>query len=265
MFPLSLHKLIEASSDSSWGSSSICSSLSDLAEPPKLKFLALNSTRPQNSISDKNIGEVKSESTLNTNPPKGIASEDDKTVSLPALEVKDNCSIGMKASTKSKGVGFSLPDIDMPNKKEEGECSKESSTEKGDFDNVFNSVNNDRDENVSPSIEQCSKDGYEDLVCSGGGEPSLSSNDKQRRSIQRVGALRMNSREGGGTTLPGRFRQRTNSGSPGTSLLRHESDADDGTAEAKHIAISHEDTTAGAVHCFQDQYGELIVNFRLTS
>ena len=36
VFPLNMHKLVEASSDSSWGSSSICSSLSDLTEQPKV-------------------------------------------------------------------------------------------------------------------------------------------------------------------------------------------------------------------------------------
>ena len=246
MFPLSLHKLIEASSDSSWGSSSICSSLSDLTEQPKVKFLSLDSTRQHNSISDKNIGEVKSETTLITRP-KGIECEDDKTVSLPALEVKDNCKLGMRTSTKVKttqSVGFSLPEIDMSDKEVDAECSKAS--ENADFNNVF-SIVNERDENASPNIEHCSKD-FEDSGHS-------SSSDKQHRQIQRVGAIRMNSRE---STTHARLRTRTNSGSPGTSLLRHESDGDEGSSEVKHIAISHEDTSAGAVHCFQDQYGKIM-------
>ena len=76
------------------------------------------------------------------------------------------------------------------------------------------------------------------------------SSDKHNRQIQRSGAVRASS-----SSAHVRLRSRTDSGSPVTSLLRNESDVDD-SQDPKHIAISHEDTSSGAVHCFQDQYGQ---------
>lgn len=69
--------------------------------------------------------------------------------------------------------------------------------------------------------------------------------------IARQGAVRLSStRSRSGLRVR---RARTNSGSPAASLLNQESEAG---SESKHLAMTYEDTSAGAVHCFQDERGQ---------
>ena len=47
--------------------------------------------------------------------------------------------------------------------------------------------------------------------------------------------------------------------SAGSSLLGQDDDSGDQSQNAsRHVALTHDDTTAGAVHCFKDEFGALL-------
>ncbi|XP_066911070.1 pecanex-like protein 1 isoform X2 [Clytia hemisphaerica] len=210
--------------DSSWGSSSDCSTISDASDndenlpniEPKVKFSPVESSE----YKQKNGATGKSESNLSrpSTKKKTTSNRSDKAISLPALESQNTTA----STTQATKTFQSDPEKLM-------------------------SVNKDtiNDANDSPGIRV-----FSDIDVG-----SLDKTDSlaNQRTIVRSGAIRMTGRG----TLRTRNRQRTNSGSPATSLLNQENEqSGSGSAETKHLAMTHEDTSTGAVHCFQDEFGQ---------
>lgn len=77
----------------------------------------------------------------------------------------------------------------------------------------------------------------------------------ERRRLHRRGATRQSFRDV--VRERGSLRQRRHrlpSEAAGSSLLGQ--DEDEASLAIRHMALCHEDTSAGAVHCFQDEFGE---------
>ena len=240
------------STDSSWGSSSECSTISengvDIVIDPKLKYTGHQSEEIQttNGKSESNLSDGSVKKKVQNNECS------DKAVSLPALELdKEEGSGKNKKPVKrpTNHVGFSLPEIEKPSSsstesKDLGESSK------SDPDKIMALLNND-DESTAGSSSRVMSD--LDVAIA---------NSLAQRSIIRQGAFRDS--DGSRFGLRAR-RQRTDSGSPATSLLNQESDGNvaGSSSEGKHYAFTHEDTSPGAVHCFQDVYGWYLLVFGL--
>ena len=79
----------------------------------------------------------------------------------------------------------------------------------------------------------------------------------ERRRLHRRGATRQSFRDVVRERGPLRQRRhRLAIESAGSSLLGQDDDmATDHSHPARHVAMSHEDTSAGAVHCFKDEFG----------
>ena len=240
-------------------------------------------------LNGEDIPLVKSEGTLTTKPKdSSILNEvSDKTISMPALETKVLLSPSKDGPLRSNSTGarpktnqtvwFSLPEIE--NSTDEIVGSSKNKVDSSDplhlklpdlledeispvlLDDNFLK---DDDASGSPTIQHDSIHCMEGTIDTEEGnlEKTLSEHrtSSNAHQIQRIGAFRQS---GGEVTLRPylRLRSRTSSGSPGTSLLQHELEASGGNtseagAENKHIATSHEDTSAGAVHCFQDEFGQ---------
>lgn len=246
-FPLNLHKLVESSSgDSSWASSSIFSSEGEAVDV-KTNFMPVDASGPQSLIVDSDIGEVKSENTLSTiKKMDEFESETDKTVSLPALETKDNTKRKEQSNRYNssgarprmpQNVGFSLPEIEASTMDDNKVSLQLKSEGLSKSDNAFADGKNDNLEFITDDTEI-------DL--------SNKTGEIHANRPRRMGAFRAS----GGDHRPQlRFRHRTNSESPGTSLLQSETEPVKDTSDNRHFAVSHEDTSSGAVHYFQDEYG----------
>ena len=79
----------------------------------------------------------------------------------------------------------------------------------------------------------------------------------ERRRLHRRGATRQSFRD---VRERGPLRQRRHRlaiQSAESSLLAQEDDTPDQSNQFRHVATSHEDTSAGAVHCFKDEFGLL--------
>lgn len=72
-----------------------------------------------------------------------------------------------------------------------------------------------------------------------------------RRRLHRRGATRQSFRDV--VRERSSIRQRRNR----SSLLGGDDDGNDHLHAVRHVAVSHEDTSAGAVHCFKDEFGTL--------
>ena len=80
-----------------------------------------------------------------------------------------------------------------------------------------------------------------------------------RRRLHRRGATRQSFRDV--VRERGSLRQRRHRlaiESAGSSLLGQDDDGTDPSHPVHHMAMSHEDTSAGAVHCFKDEFGMLL-------
>ena len=79
----------------------------------------------------------------------------------------------------------------------------------------------------------------------------------ERRRLHRRGATRQSFRDVVRERGPLRQRRhRLAIESAGSSLLGQDDDvADHSQPSVRHVAMSHEDTSAGAVHCFKDEFG----------
>ena len=78
----------------------------------------------------------------------------------------------------------------------------------------------------------------------------------ERRRLHRRGATRQSFRDVVRERGPLRQRRhRLAIQSAESSLLGQEDDAADQSNPVRHVATSHEDTSAGAVHCFKDEFG----------
>lgn len=202
-----------ASTDSSWGSSSDCSTISDNSN---LNQTTTNATtiEPKVRFSPADVTTGKSVSNLTKSSTKPGSSSNNKAVSLPVLESESDVPSSSQASKDFK----SDPERIMITDKEKV----------------------DEDTSIpTPEIDV-------DIV-----DPNIAESVANRGPIARQGAVRLSSTRSR-TGLRVR-RARTNSGSPAASLLNQESD---GGSEIKHVAKTYEDTSAGAVHCFQDERGQ---------
>ena len=80
----------------------------------------------------------------------------------------------------------------------------------------------------------------------------------ERRRLHRRGATRQSFRDVVRERGPLRQRRhRLAIESAGSSLLGQDDDVTDHSQQpsVRHVAMSHEDTSAGAVHCFKDEFG----------
>lgn len=211
------------STDSSWGSSSDCSTASGenddaSVEPIQVKFSETSSKKPAGKVTGASASNLSKSTSIKDSSSK----HEDKAVSLPVLEtgvtISPSTSVTYESGTNSK----SDPEKIMTIKESEGanietlSGGEFSETETGDKVNTL----------AAPGL------------------------------IHRHGAIRVST---GSTRFGGlrtRQRQRTNSGSPATSLLNQESNSASASNEPKHFATTHEDTSTGAIHCFQDEFGQ---------
>lgn len=204
-----------ASTDSSWGSSSDCSTISedncnlnqstnnDTTDEPKVRF------SPADVATGKSVSNLTKPSST-----KSGNSSNNKAVSLPVLESESDVPSSSQASKDFK----SDPERIMITDKEKVEEDTSVLKPENDIDIV---------------------------------DPNMSDSVANRGPISRQGAVRLSStRSRSGLRVR---RARTNSGSPAASLLNQENDPG---SEIKHLAMTYEDTSAGAVHCFQDERGQ---------
>lgn len=258
-FPLS------SSTESSWGSSSESSTFSDELVSPRVKFMPIDPTEATNKENENKDLSGNSEIVLSTRK-KEVHASDDKAVSLPALEVKDKDGSGKKhnrsgARRRSNNhVGFSLQEIEKSTMMKD-DSQNIPGTSKSDPDKIM-SVNKETDDHGSPRMDVKMFSLLTDNV-SNPTDDKITPNTNRLGEIIRTGAIRGSTSAGGlrssgarSYSHSSRQRQRTNSASPATSLLRQESDPNSDADLAKHLAISYEDTSTGAVHCFQDEFGE---------
>ena len=196
-----------ASTDSSWGSSSDCSTISDDNLDQSI------TTEPKVRFSPSDVATGKSVSNLSKPSTKASNNSNNKAVSLPVLESESDIASSSQANKDFK----SDPErIMITDNKEEGD---------------------------TPTPEIVSN---VDIV-----DPNRPESVAHRGTISRQGAVRLSStRSRSGLRVR---RPRTDSGSPAASLLNQESE---GGSEIKHLAMTYEDTSAGAVHCFQDERGQ---------
>eukprot|EP00112_Aurelia_sp_Birch-Aquarium-sp1_P002145 Seg1232.15 transcript_id=Seg1232.15/GoldUCD/mRNA.D3Y31 product="Pecanex-like protein 3" protein_id=Seg1232.15/GoldUCD/D3Y31 len=258
-FPLNLWRLIDSSSDSSWSSN-----------------LSENNQRPnQNGVANVQLGrlanEAKSENVLrvSTNNANNGESQE-KAVSLSALEGNRVTSNDIEASQRlcangarprsNQGVWFSLPEMEKQNGDAtsaghdeqsigtdiaSGESSHWSSSLKqlNDASTEEGTSDKERDDPKSEPESDPRQDSVEELLDS-----------YERRRLHRRGATRQSFRDV--VRERGSLRQRRHrlpSEAAGSSLLGQ--DEDEASLAIRHMALCHEDTSAGAVHCFQDEFG----------
>lgn len=117
-FPLNLHRLIDSSSESSWGSSS--SSESDITAN-KVRFMPIDTKQGQTTMDNTDIGQVKSENSLmqKAKDSKDDSSQNSKAISLSASAMKELEELngendkfshgGARRRTTNDSVGLSLP------------------------------------------------------------------------------------------------------------------------------------------------------------
>lgn len=253
---------LSSSTESSWGSSSESSTFIDDLVAPRVKFMPIDPSETPKQSDNADIS-GKSEIVLSTRK-KELHVSDDKAASLPALELKDSKrhSGGRGSRHRSNNhVGFSLQEIEKSTRMKD-ESQNMPGTSKSDPDKIMG-VSEENDGSNSPCI---SAKMFSDNDVSNPSDDKTTSGSNRLGQIIRTGAIR-ESTSAGGLRASGsrhayslsRRRQRTSSGSPATSLLRQESDPNDANADlAKHLAMSYEDTSTGAVHCFQDEFGECL-------
>ena len=247
-FPLNLHRLLDTSSDSSWDSSSGISSPESNASVSKVTFYPIDyKTQPQqHSMIDNDLGEVKSENNLIKKPKEIINenTENPKAVSLSALskekeegkqKFEHEGGAGRKTNTDAS-VGLSLPALPTLSEFLEDSFDGPSASSSVHPNSVASS---ERRESNS------SADTFVDM------ETLADKIGNYARPIRRQGAFRESA---GGSRVYNRFHS-GRSGSSGAALLQS---VEESNKDGKHIAMSHEDTSAGAVHCFQDEFGEYL-------
>ena len=243
-FPLNLHRLLDTSSDSSWDSSSGISSPESNASVSKVTFYPIDyKTQPQqHSMIDNDLGEVKSENNL-IKKPKEI---NPKAVSLSALskekeegkqKFEHEGGAGRKTNTDAS-VGLSLPALPTLSEFLEDTLSF-------DGPSASSSVHPNSVASSERRESNSSADTFVDM------ETLADKIGNYARPIRRQGAFRESA---GGSRVYNRFHS-GRSGSSGAALLQS---VEESNKDGKHIAMSHEDTSAGAVHCFQDEFGEYL-------
>jgi len=213
------------STDSSWESSSDCSSEGNddddaTVEQPHVKFGACSSKKPANKIT----GASASNLSKSTRRKDASSRCEDKAVSLPVLET------GGTVSPSAPSVAYES------GKNSKSDPEKIMTVKESDIENIEILSGGEFSD-----LEAATSDKVNTLAAPG--------------SIVRHGAIRMSM---GSTRFSGlrSRRQRTNSGSPATSLLNQENDGGSSSIEPKHLATTHEDTSTGAVHCFKDEFGQ---------
>ena len=273
---------MESSSESSWSSSTLSSSnaVQDIKDISYLPVL------PRNGGLSDSIG-VKSENALVTsskaNTPSVLNGESqEKAVSLSALESAPGSSQepinrlvangGARPKT-NQGVWFSLPEMEKSKAQMDathhedaadsstdlasGESSQWSASLKHLSDIISEGITEEEEgenkvkteEVKADSDSEVTRDYVEELLDS-----------LERRSIRRRGAIRQSFRDALRERASLRQRrQRIPSESAGSSLLAQDEELSDNMTSLmkRHVAMTHDDTTAGAVHCFQDEFGKL--------
>lgn len=249
-FPLNLHRLLDTSSDSSWDSSCGISSPESNASVSKVTFYPIDyKTQPQqHSMIDNDLGEVKSENNLIKKPKEIINenTENPKAVSLSALskekeegkqKFEHEGGAGRKTNTDAS-VGLSLPALPTLSEFLEDTLSF-------DGPSASSSVHPNSVASSERRESNSSADTFVDM------ETLADKIGNYARPIRRQGAFRESA---GGSRVYNRFHS-GRSGSSGAALLQS---VEESNKDGKHIAMSHEDTSAGAVHCFQDEFGEYL-------
>ena len=253
LLSLSTDSVVGSSGSSSWGCSSVCSSVVEVEELP-LKYFESEMERNKSPVSVNEI-EVKSENTLPSLLLKNVETDpsNDKTVSMPALEVKEELGISNSwrikgcnvyaESVRSKttqGIWFSLPEIENSSIENISLSNCDATELKSD---KFSSQV--EDSNSSSHIIKSEKK-MPEAESGIDGESIDKFQSLPRRQIQRVGAYRGS-----------RLHSQVTSQVPDTSV--NNSEEVDNNRREKYVAMSHEDTSSGAVHCFRDEFGAKVI------
>lgn len=107
-------------------------------------------------------------------------------------------------------------------------------------------LDKDREETKSETGSETRQESAEELL-----------DTYDRRRLHRRGATRQSFRDVvRERTLLRQRRNRLAIESAGSSLLGQDEEANDHSHPMRHVAMSHEDTSAGAVHCFKDEFGQ---------
>eukprot|EP00795_Rhopilema_esculentum_P002882 gene2882-1119_t len=263
-FPLNLWRLVDSNSDLNGSHGSELNSINDKAvASEKPRFTSDAKSDNTLRVSNKEIDGIEGDS-------------QDKAVSMSALEANSNGEgeAGQRSKT-SQAVWFSLPEMEKTNEDnvfgpgdEEGlrrELAKKvmasSEGDNGDDSHWSTSLKHLND----GSTEEGGSDKEKDETKS---EPEADTrqgfvvellDSYEGRRLNRRGATRQSFRdyirERSDRSLRLR-RRRLVLESAGSSLLGQDDDSGDQSQNAsRHVALTHDDTTAGAVHCFKDEFG----------